>query len=339
MSVAAALDRSKHPFHRHAEVAYFLAERNGAAVGRIAAIVNRLHNEFHGDRVGFVGLFECENDAETAAALFEAAEGWLRSRGMESVRGPVNFSTNDEINSPGVLVEGFETRPYFMMGHNPRYYGELFTGNGFEPAKELIAFLMDDPEAMPEIWGRMIDKLLARHGATVRSVEMSRFREDLDAIKEVYNAAWSKNWGFVPMTDAEFEHLAKEFKPFIDPALCQIAEVGGEPIGFSLAMPDLNEALVHLPDGKLFPFGFAKFLWHKRKVRGMRVMTVGLKPRYHHSGLGLAFYLRTWRNGQKLGYVRGEGSWILADNLEMVRALERIDAKPYKRYRIYERTI
>jgi hypothetical protein len=169
---------------------------------------------------------------------------------------------------------------------------------------------------------------------------MKRFREDVEAMKEVYNAAWSQNWGFVPMTDAEFEHLAKEFRPFVAPELCLIAETpAGEPIGFSLALPNLNEILRHIPSGRLLPFGLFKFLWHRRKVTGIRVMTLGFKPRFHHAGLGLVFYLQTWLNGVRIGYVWGEASWILEDNVEMVRAAERMGGRPYKRYRVFERTL
>lgn len=340
MSLSSALDRKKHPFHKHADVAYFLAERpDGEAVGRIAAIVNRLHNEFHEDRVGFFGLFECEQDPTTAEALFDAAAAWLVARGMTEMRGPVNFSTNEEIASPGILIQGFETRPKFMMGHNPRYYPDLFDSAGFVKAKDLLAFLFDDPDAMPQRWLEMSDRMVNRHGAKLRTLDLRHFRRDVDAMKEVYNSAWARNWGFVPMTDEEFEHLAKEFRPVVDPELCILGFIDGEPIGFSLALPDLNEALRFLPSGRLLPFGFLKFLWYRRKIKGIRVMTLGLKPRYIHSGLGVAFYLKGWRNGANLGYTKGEASWVLEDNLEMVRALERMGAVPYRKYRLYERPL
>lgn len=338
MSLRNALDRRKHPFHRHADVAYFLAERQGRAVGRIAAIVNHLHNEFHSERTGFFGLFEAEDDAEVVQALVDAAAGWLRQRGMERMRGPVNFSTNEEIASPGVLVEGFDTPPMAMMTHNPPYYASRLEATGLVKAKDLFSFWLvagDPPDRMV----RSLDRVLAREGATIRSIDLKRFDEEVRTIQEIYNAAWSENWGFVPMTDAEFEHLAKEFRPVVDPDLCLIAEVEGEPVGFSLAIPNINQALRHLPDGRLFPLGLLKFLWHKRKIRGMRVITLGFKPAFQHSGLGGAFYLRTWTTGMAKGYDHGEASWILEDNLEMVRPMERMGGKAYKRYRIFEREI
>ena len=340
MSVKSALDRKKHPFHQHAEVAYFLAEKPGVgAVGRIAAIVNHAHNSFHNDDLGFVGLFESEDDQGTANALFDAAATWLQARGRSAMRGPMNFSTNEEVASPGVQLEGFEHRPAFMMTHNPPYYAALFERAGFEKAKDVLAFHLEDHEAMPERWGQMFDRMLARHGATLRTIDLKHFRRDVDKIKEVYNAAWSGNWGFVPMTDAEFEHLAKEFRPVVDGELCLIAEVEGEAIGFALAIPDLNEVLRHIPSGRLLPFGFLKFLWHRRKVRGMRVMTLGVRPKYHHAGVGAPLYMQLWTNGANVGYRRGEASWILEDNLEMARAMERAGGSVMKRYRIFERPL
>ena len=338
MALRTALDRSRHPFHRHATVAYFLARRGEEPVGRIAAIVNHRHNEYHQDRVGFFGLFESIRDEGVAQALLDAAASWLRERGMTTIRGPVNFSTNEEIASPGVLVEGFATPPMAMMTHNPAYYAELLEGTGLEKAKDVLAFWLDDPNP-PERLVRGMDRVVERMNAVIRPLDLKHFRRDVDIIKQIYNSAWSRNWGFVPMTDEEFDHLARDFRPIVDPALCLIAEVKGEPVGFSLALPNINHALRHLPNGRLFPFGLFRFLWHKRKVRGIRVVTLGFKPGFQHSGLGAALYLRGWLAGTERGYDHGEASWILEDNLDMVRPLERMGGTPYKRYRIYERPL
>ena len=339
MNLRKALDRSSHPFHQHGEVAYFVAERGGTVVGRTAAIVNRLHNEVHDDAIGFFGLFETEDDPEVAHSLVERASAWLADRGMTTMRGPLNFSMNEEVASPGVLVEGFESRPAIMMGHNPPYYPALLEAAGMRRAKDLLAYLLDEPDHPPERGVAIIDRILARSGITVRSLDLRRFRQEVEAVKEVYNAAWSRNWGFVPMTDAEIDHLASEFRPVVDPDLCLIAEVGDEPVGFCLALPDLNQALRYLPDGRMLPLGWARFLWHRRNISGIRVLTLGFKPRFHRAGLGPAMYRRIFDAGVQKGYTTGEASWILADNLEMTRALERSGGRIYRRYRIYEREI
>jgi hypothetical protein len=339
MSLNAALDRKKHPFHEHAEVAYFLATRNGEPIGRIAAIHNRLHNEFHGDSLGFFGLFECRDDKVAANSLLDRACRWLAQRGCDRVRGPLNFSTNDEVASPGVLIEGFETPPTLMMGHNPRYYASLIEDAGFEKAKELIAFNFDKPEVTPTRGVGLFERILGRRGVEIRPLNMKRFQQEVDALKEVYNAAWTKNWGFVPMTDHEFQHLAKDFKPIVDPHLIFIAEANGEPIGFALTLPDLNQVLAHIPDGRLFPFGLFKFLWYKRKISRVRLMALGFKPEYHHAGIGAAFYYKNWVTAVGRGYQTGEASWILEDNLEMLRPMERQGGYINKRYRVYERGI
>ena len=337
-SVRFALDPSRHPFHQHATVATFLARRAGATVGRIAAVENRLHNEFHTDRVGFFGLFECVDDPEVASALLERAADWLRERGLDRMRGPLNLSTNEEISSPGVLVAGFDTAPMAMMSHNPAYYGSLLEGAGFAGTRDLLAFWLDDPQP-PERLIRGMERVVERMDARIRQLDLSRFRQEVDVIKSIYNSAWSRNWGFVPMTDAEFDHMAREFRPIVDPSLCLIAEVAGEPVGFSLALPNINHALRRIPDGRLFPFGLLRFLWHRRTIRGIRVITLGFKPAYQQSGLGAALYLRTWLNGTARGYDHGEASWVLEDNHDMVRPLERMGGRAYRRYRIYERPL
>ncbi|HEX2205431.1 MAG TPA: GNAT family N-acetyltransferase [Longimicrobium sp.] len=333
------LDRRKHPFHEHATVAYFLAERDGTPVGRIAAVVNHRSNEFHEDRIGFFGLFESVDDPAVASALLEAAAAWLKGQGMETMRGPFNLSTNDELYSPGVLFEGFDTPPVFMMGHNPPYYARLMDAAGLAKAKDLVAYWLPHNQP-PERLLKGVERAGKREGWRIRPVRMKELKKEIGVIQEVYNSAWERNWGFVPMTHAEFENMAKEFRPVVDPDLILIAEKDdGEPIGFMLAIPDFNQAIKHLPDGRLFPFGFLKFLWHKRKIRTARLMTLGLKPGYQSSGIGAAMYLRCFQQGAEKGYLNAEGSWILEDNGKMCQAMEKIGAHIYKRYRVYERPL
>ncbi|MBI4520454.1 MAG: N-acetyltransferase [Gemmatimonadetes bacterium] len=328
------LDRRKHPFHQHAEVAYFLAERDGRTAGRVAAVVNHRHNEFHQERTGFFGFFESERDLEVAGALLRSACDWLARRGMERARGPMNFSTNEEC---GLLVDGFATPPAIMMTHNPRYYADLLEASGFRKERDLLAYWRDDPEP-PERLVRGVERLQGRLGVRIRGLDMKRFAAEVAAIKEVYNSAWAQNWGFVPMTDAEFDYMAKQFKPVVDPDLTLLAEVAGEVVGFSLTLPDLNQALKHI-NGRLFPLGLFRLLWESRRIRSVRIITLGLKPGYRRLGIDAALYLRTWVVGTAKGYVSGEASWVLEDNWEMRRALEKMGFRVRKTYRIYERPL
>jgi hypothetical protein len=330
------LDRRKHPFHQHAEVEYFLAWKGGEVVGRIAAIVNHAYVEFHDERTGFFGFFECVDDAEVAAALLRTAEGWVRERGMDRILGPMSFSTNEECPL-AMLVEGFDRPPAVMMAYNPPYYPRLVEGAGYEKAKDLLAYFVDDPNP-PERLRRGVARLQESEEIRIRPVDMKRFREEVAAIKGIYNSAWERNWGFVPMTDAEFDHLARQLRPIVNPNLCLIAEVRGEPAGFAVALPDYHQVLRHL-NGRLFPFGLFKLLWYRRKIDGIRVITLGLKPGFRRMGLDAMFYLRIFEEGVKGGYRWAECSWILEDNWDMRRPLERLGARAYKTYRIYAKEL
>jgi GNAT superfamily N-acetyltransferase len=339
MAIEPALDRARHPFHKHADVAYFVAERGGEMVGRIAAIVNHRHNEFHEDRVGFFGLFEAVDDAGVARALVDAAAGWVKARGMDTLRGPVNLSTNEEVASPGVLVEGFGTPPTVTMSHNPPYYGALMEASGLAKSKDLLAYWIGSP-IPPERLVRGVERMTRREGVTLRSMKMSRLAEEVAIMEAIYNSAWARNWGFVPMTSEEFAYVAKDMKSIADPDLCIIAEKDGEPVGFAVSLPDINQALRHIPDGKLFPFGLFKFLWYKRKVSSARIMTLGLRPEFQKSsGIGAAMYLRTFQVAGEKGYNTGEASWILEDNFLMIQALEKVGFQQYKTYRVYDRAL
>lgn len=333
------VDRNKHPFHQHADVAFFVAERGGKIVGRIAAIANHRANEFHGDKTGFFGLFESVDDAAVAGALLDRAAEWLKGKGLTSMQGPFNLSTNDELYSGGVLIDGFDTQPAFMMAHNPPYYQRLMEGAGMAKAKDLLAYWLNDPNP-PRRLVDGIERLGRREGWRIRTLDMKRFKEEVAKVMSVYNSAWERNWGFVPMTDAEFDAMAKEFKPVVDPNLVLIAETdAGEPIGFLLALPDLNRAVKPLKNGRLFPFGFIRFLLAQRKIHTLRVLTLGMKPGHQRSGIGAALYLKVFQLGAAAGYDTGEASWILEDNLPMRQALEKIGGTVYKTYRVYERPV
>ncbi len=330
------IDPKRNPFFDHGAVELFLAYRGERLAGRIAAIENRLHNEFHSDRVGFFGMFESENDPEVANALLDEAAAWVKDRGLDRLRGPTNFSTNEEC---GLLVENFEDPPYVMMTYNPPYYEGLLTGWGFEKAKDLLAY-----EGRQETFDQErfagLDGMIQRSGLDirVRSLRMGRFEDEVALVRDLYNAAWERNWGFVPMTDAEVDHLAAQLKPVIDPDLALIGEINGEPAGFALALPNVNQAIRHL-NGRLFPFGLFKFLWYRRRVKGIRVITLGLKEEYRRTGLAPLFYMEIFKRAMSKGHTFGESSWILEDNQIMRGAADKMGFRPYKTYRLYERAL
>jgi GNAT superfamily N-acetyltransferase len=323
-----------HPFHEHAETDYFIACRDGKPVGRIAAIENRLHNEVHGERVAFFGFFEVLDDDEAAHALLAQAETWAAARGLTALRGPANFSSNEEW---GLLVDGFDSSPAVMMTYNPARYVRHLEASGYHGAKDLVAYFLDNPQP-PERVMRVAAALAERKGVVVRPLDMRRFMDEVATIRVVYNRAWEKNWGFVPMTEAEIDHMAKELRPVVKPDLVLIAEKGDEPIGFAMALPDLNAAVKHA-NGRLLPFGLLKILWHARKIDMLRVLTLGLVPEYRNTGIDQLMYLRLFEGGRKLKIVRGEFSWILADNKAMRQALDKLGGRVYKTYRIYEREL
>ncbi|MEX1184268.1 MAG: N-acetyltransferase [Gemmatimonadota bacterium] len=334
--VRAALNPARHPFHAHAEVATFLARRGRTVVGRIAAVVNRAHNEYHEDTLGFFGLFECFDDQAAADALLGAAEEWLRKRGMTAVQGPVNLSTNEEVCSPGVLVAGF-AQPTIMMAYTPAYYATLIERAGYAGAKDLLTYQLQGREPPPRLQ-RAHDRLLRDERITARPLDMRRFDEEVDAIQAVYNSAWERNWGFVPMTAAEIAHMAAQLKPVVNPRLCVITEVDGEVVGFALNLPDYNIALKHV-NGRLFPFGVLKLLWYRRGIDSARTLTLGLKPGFRNRGLDALMMARMFIEGNRIGIWRSECSWILEDNWDMRRALERIGGVVDKRYRVFEKPL
>lgn len=328
----------KHPFHGHAELQLFLAWRGQAVVGRIAAIVNRAHNDFHEDRLGFFGLFECVDDVSAAGALLAAAEGWLVERERTGVQGPFNLSTNDELGSPGVLIAGFDAPPTVMMSHAPRYYGQLLEANGYAGVKDLFCYWMERQHGPPERLVKAIDRWPARQGITVRPIDPERLQHDVSAIEEVYNSAWERNWGFVPMTPAEIAYMAKHLRPVIRPELCLLAFEGDEPVAFLLALPDYNQVLRHL-DGRLLPLGVFKVLWYRRRIDRIRVITLGVKPEHRHQGVDGMLMARMIEGASKLGMAEGECSWILEDNWVMRRGIERVGGSVYKTYRVYAKDL
>lgn len=324
----------KHPFHEHASVEYYLALRGREVVGRIAAIENRRHNEVHEERTAFFGFFEVLPDEEAAGALLGQVEAWALRRGLKTLRGPANFSSNEEW---GLLVDGFDSPPVIMMTYNPPRYAGSLEQLGFRKAKDLLAYHIDSPDPSARIL-RTAERMATRRGVVVRPLNMKRFEEEVGKIRTIYNQAWEKNWGFVPMTEAEIVHMAKELKPVVKPQLIILAEKGDDPVGFAMALPDLNMAIKHA-NGRLFPFGLLKILWYARKINMARVLTLGLIPEYRRLGIDQLLYLRLFQGARQLGITHGELSWILEDNQPMRQALEKVGCRVYKTYRIYEKEL
>lgn len=335
MDVRTLLSPKKNPFYQHAELQAFLARNgDGKIVGRIAAIRNDAHNQEHGDKVGFYGFFESVNDQAVANALFAVARDWVKQRGFDTLRGPMNPSVNDDC---GLLVDGFDTPPTLMMPHNPRYYVELTDRAGFKKAKDLICYQSTGVE-LPERLMRAAQVVAQRKGITLRGLDMKRFDQEVELVKELYNAAWEKNWGFVPLTEAEIDHLAKQLKPVVVPDLICFAERQGKVIGFAVALPDLNVALKHNPSGRLFP-GILKILWYARKISRCRILLLGTLPEYRMTGVDALMHHWIWTKGTALGFTWGEAGWVLEDNPAMNNAALRVGFKPYKTYRIYDQAV
>ncbi len=332
MAVRELLDREKHPFYRNAEAEFFLARRNGEIVGRIAAIIDRAHNRVHEENAGFFGFFESVDDPAVSAALLTRARQWTETRGAAFLRGPVNPSTNYEC---GLLVEGFDSPPMVMMPYNPPYYAALVENSGLRKAKDLVAYFGNAHTIDIERIGRIAEKIQSKHSLVVRPIDLKNFAADVERVWDVYGRAWSRNWGFIPMSREEFFLMAKEMRQILKPDLVLIGEVAGRVVGFALALPDINQALKPA-EGRLFPTGLLKILYYQRLIRRVRVLALGVVEEYRASGVGAVFYATLVRNARRLGFGDCEMSWVLEDNVLMNRSIKVMGAQRYKNYRIYE---
>jgi GNAT superfamily N-acetyltransferase len=329
------VDKKKNPFFQHSDMDMFLAYRNGKPVGRIAAIIDDRHNEMHSEKIVFFGLFESFNDVDVAQHLLDTAEGWGKNRGMDTLRGPMNLSMNDEC---AFLIEGFDSPPVIMMPYNPRYYLELMDRCGMTKAKDLYAFFMSASEDMKKKIKAIVDEIEKRTSVTLRSVNLKKLEEEVERIKYVYNRGWEKNWGFVPWTEEEMDHMAKKLKILADPDIIILAEDKGRPVGFAFALPNYNEVLIKM-NGRLFPFGILKFLFNKKKIKGVRAIVFGILKEYRLSGVSYLLYSKFEKCVKAKGYQWGETSWQLEDNIAINKFVQSIGGEVYKKFRIYERGI
>jgi len=337
----AALSPGSNPFFDHAEVQFWLACRDGRDVGRISAQIDSLFPTDPASPVGHFGLIAAEDDPEVFAALFAAAEAWLKARGRTSAMGPFNLCVNEEV---GLLVDGFDTPPMVMMGHDPAYVGARVEAQGYAKAKDVYAY---DVSVAGNDLPAATRKRVARGpgaGVVLRQLDMSRYDAEVATLTEILNDAWSGNWGFTPTTEAETRQLAKSLKPVIDPRLIWFGEIDGEPAGVVVLLPNVNEAIVGL-DGKLAPFGWAKLLWRLKvaRVKTLRVPLMGVRRKFAASlrGRMLPFQMieAALAPARQLGYERAELSWVLEDNAPMRAICERAGGTIYKTYRVYEKAL
>jgi GNAT superfamily N-acetyltransferase len=339
MSVYEALDTVKNPFYKNAEIKLFIAEKDGKIAGRIAAVENRAHNQFHEDKIGFYGFFECIEDQAVANELFKTAEAWLKSRGFDQMQGPMNPSTNHEC---GLLVRGQSQHPTIMTTWNPKYYEELHDQYGLTKAKDLVAYIIakEKNSELPPRVVEYVKRLRAENSrVTFRDFNVKDFQNEVDRCFEIYNSAWEKNWGFFPMTKEEFAFAAKDMKMILDPRMAFIAEVDGKPAGFMLALPDLNHVFKRIPSGKLFPTGIFKLLIGKKMVKSVRIVTLGVKPEFRGSGIFALFTYEAFERANRFGYLAGEASWVLEDNVAMNKPWQDLGAPLYRRWRIYQKAL
>jgi GNAT superfamily N-acetyltransferase len=333
----AFLNPRKHPFFRHGAAQAFTAWRGGECVGRILTADDPRFNELHSAKTGTFGLFESINDREVAGALLETAAEWLRGRGLKTLLGPIDYSTNYPC---GLLVEGFGTTPSILLNYNPPFYGPLLEGWGLRKAKDLFSFWYHTSQGVPKRWLRLAERARKRNRVTVRPINVRDFDAELARIETIYNGAWQKNWAAVPMTHAEFEHLGREVKPLLIEGLVVIAEVDQEPVGFSLSLPDINPMLQKI-DGRLLPFGALRLLWALRRggIRSMRTLALGVLEGYRRRGVTELMILATVEAGFRHGIHMSEMGWTLEDNDLINRSLEILGGARIRRFRIYERTI
>lgn len=334
MGEAKLMDRTANPFFQYASAEHFLARRGARVVGRVAAIENPRHNEFHEDRIGFFGFFDLEPDPEVAAALLRTADAWIADRGLGPLRGPVSYSTNDTC---GVLVHGFDEHPTLLMPWNRPDYDALIQGAGLVKAKDLLALHVSAYEPIPERWARVIERRMQRGSTVLRRIDLDRFDEERKVLKDLYNRCWERNWGFVPATDAEFEHAADDLKMLLDANMSSIAMRGDDPVGFSIFLKDLNIILAKGPrNGRLFPTLWWKLLRGLKKPLPTRCILLGVVPEARGGAIAEAMIAHVRATSRQHQMPFAECGWVLEDNEKMLGPILQLGGEVRKRYRLYE---
>lgn len=326
------IDTQQNPFYDEADLAMFIATLNGKTAGRIAAIHNKAYNRYHKTNIGFFGFFDCVDDQRICNLLIKAVGDWFSERGITEVIGPTSPGMMDVI---GVLVDGFEHEPGLLMPYNFPYYDRLLEGAGLHKAMDLFAYRVTKQTVTLDRMARAAEIVRSRlPNLVIRNIDMKNFENEVTIIRDIFNKAWAQNWGFVPVSEKQFKFIAKDLKTVVDPNFAHVAEVDGRPVAFSVALPDINQALKHI-DGKLFPFGLLKLLYYARKIRQVRTALMGVLPEYQGRGIDALLHKQTIENGLVKGFESAELSWILESNVDMIRVAERIGAFVEKRYRMY----
>jgi hypothetical protein len=332
------LNPAKNPFFEHVQAAFWIARVDGRDVGRVAAVEDADYIKFHGEQTGYLGMFESPDDHEVAQALVDKARSWLRARGMTGMIGPFELSTN---YISGVLVEGFEREPGINMAYNPPYYDRLLTGCGMQKAKDLLHWELDPQKPTPERIVRVAEKMAARSGVKLRKMSFDDWDAEVLRTLEIYNDAWEKNWGFVPIGKKEYLHIAKDLKMVLHPDFALLAEVDGKPAAFVLTIQNVNPVMKKL-DGKLFPFGIFRLLWDlkvKKTIKAGRLILLGIKAQYRGQGIDSLLFLATHRAGAQQGWTSGEIGWTLEDNFKVNSAIKSMGGYQIAKYRVYETSL
>lgn len=327
-------DRNKFPFYAYGDAIHYLAYQGETIVGRISAVSNPRYNSFHNSNVGFFGFFDFIDSEKVARVLLEKASDWLRSFGYDRVIGPTNFTTNE---TAGFLVSGFDASPFVMMTYNFPYYIPILEKLGLKKEMDLLAYMIHADKVSEKSirLSAMIQDRLKRQDIRIRKMNIHAFEEEVLKVQEIYNSAWDKNWGFVPFTEAEFQHLAKGLKMLIDEDFAYIAEHRGKAIGFSISIPNINEITKAFKNGKLLPFNLLTLLFRKKKTKFVRILAMGVIEGYRKKGIEALFFAKNIQEAKKRNILGGEASWILESNNEMRQGAEKLNGEMYKTYRLF----
>lgn len=336
MDMKAKFNQNSNPFLLHSEIQPFLAYKDGKIAGRTVGIINNNHNKTFNEKTGFFGFFEAVEDYEVASALLDTAAEWVKSKGMDTLRGPANFSSNDDW---GLLMDSYDIPPMLLMPYNPPYYKDFMEKYGFIKAKDVFAYKMSTEHKFPDRILKIINYAKKKKNITIRNFNMKKYWEEIKILKMIYDKAWEQNWGFIPMTDEEFEHLSKEMKPIVDPRFSFFAMIDDKPVGVSVCLPNANEAIIKIRNGRLFPFGLFKLLYYIKKVKTGRLLILGVIKEFRNKGIEPMLFEVTLKAVKAAGWGWGEMSWVLEDNYLMRNSIEKAGGVVYKRYRIYEKTL